>query len=148
MKKVLFIITLILTIISASVGQPPLGLPSANQTPDIIISVSTLNTDLVYKVNGRDRRLYQSYLGSKLDNISELKQARDAEHLAYATSGTDNLFEPAKRMTHNDGNPSLELEYVSHNIEKPDANITITSILLKDPEYRSEEHTSELQSRQ
>ena len=135
MKKVLFIITLILTIISASVGQPPLGPPSANQPPDIIISVSTLNTDLVYKVNGRDRRLYQSYLGSKLDNISELKQARDAEHLAYATSGTDNLFEPAIRMTHNDGNPSLELKYVSHNIEKPDTNITITSILLKDPEY-------------
>ena len=135
MKKVLFIITLIFTIFSASVGQPPLGPPSANQPPDIIISVSTLNTDLVYKVNGRDRRLYQSYLGSKLDNISELRQARDAEHLAYATSGTDNLFEPAIRMIHNDGNPSLELKYVSHNIEKPDTNITITSILLKDPEY-------------
>jgi alpha-galactosidase len=135
MKKVLFIITLIFTIFSASVGQPPLGPPSANQPPDIIISVSTLNTDLVYKVNVRDRRLYQSYLGSKLDNISELRQARDVEHLAYATSGTDNLFEPAIRMTHNDGNPSLELKYVSHNIEKPDTNITITSILLKDPEY-------------
>ena len=38
-------------------------------------------------------------------------------------------------MTHNDGNPSLELKYVSHTAEKPDANITITHILLKDPEY-------------
>ena len=67
--------------------------------------------------------------------MDDLKQVRDAGHPAYATFGTDNLFEPAIRMTHNDGNPSLELKYVSHNIEKPDANITITNILLKDPEY-------------
>jgi alpha-galactosidase len=111
-------------------GQPP-----ANQQPDIIISVSTLNTDLVYKVSGRDGRLYQAYLGSKLNNITDLKQPGNEVHLAYPTFGTDNLFEPAIRMTHSDGNPSLELKYVSHNIEKPDANITITNILLKDPEY-------------
>jgi alpha-galactosidase len=135
MKKLLFLIILICTISSVSMGQPPLGPPPANQPPDIIISISTLNTNLVYKVSGRDGRLYQSYLGSRLDNISDLKQARDAEHLAYPTFGTDNLFEPAIRMTHNDGNPSLELKYVSHNIEKPDPNITITNILLKDPEY-------------
>jgi alpha-galactosidase len=60
---------------------------------------------------------------------------RDAGHLAYATFGTDNLFEPAIRISHNDGNPSLELKYVSHITEKPEANITITNILLKDPEY-------------
>ena len=57
---------------------------------------------------------------TKLNNPDDLKQLRDAGHLAYATFGTDNLFEPAFRMTHNDGNPSLELKYVSHNIEKPD----------------------------
>jgi alpha-galactosidase len=38
-------------------------------------------------------------------------------------------------MTHNDNNPSLELKYVSHHIEKQDANVTITNILLKDTEY-------------
>ena len=135
MKKLLLLITLICTIISVSVGQPPMGSLQANQQPDVIISVSTLNTDLIYKVSGRDGRLYQSYLGSRLDNISELKLARNTEHLAYATFGTDNLFEPAIRMTHIDGNPSLELRYVSHNIEKTDANVTITNILLKDPEY-------------
>jgi alpha-galactosidase len=135
MKKLLLLITSICTIISVSVGQPPMGPPQANQQPDVIISVSTLNTDLIYKVSGRDGRLYQAYLGSRLDNISELKLARNTEHLAYAAFGTDNLFEPAIRMTHNDGNPSLELKYVSHNIEKTDANVTITNILLKDPEY-------------
>ena len=118
-----------------SIGQPPAGQPQANQTPDVIIAAGTSNTDLVYKVNGRDGRLYQSYLGAKLVNTAVLSQLRDAGHLAYATFGTDNLFEPAIRMTHNDGNPSLELKYVSHNTEKPDANVTITHILLKDPEY-------------
>jgi Zn-dependent membrane protease YugP len=55
--------------------------------------------------------------------------------VAYITSGTDNLFEPAIRITHNDGNPSLELNYVSHQIEKPEENVTITHIRLKDNQY-------------
>jgi alpha-galactosidase len=135
MKKLLNFIILIFTTSYLSVGQPPSGQTQGNQTPDVIIATGTLNTDLVYKVNSRDGRLYQLYLGSKLTNLTGLVQLRDASHLAYATFGTDNLFEPAIRMTHNDGNPSLELKYISHNTEKPDANITITHILLKDPEY-------------
>ena len=135
MKNIFLLITLIFTISFGTLGQPPIGQPPVNQPPDIFIPISTLNTDLVFKVNGRDGRLYQVYLGSKLDNISELKFARNADHIAYATFGTDNLFEPAVRMTHSDGNPSLELKYVNHNIEKPDGNLTITNILLKDPEY-------------
>ena len=135
MKKLFFLITFICINIHISFGQPPMGPPQANQQPDVIIPISTLNTDLIYKVSGRDGRLYQAYLGSKLGNISDLKLARNVEHLAYATFGTDNLFEPAIRMTHNDGNPSLELKYVSHNIEKPDDNVTVTNILMKDPVY-------------
>jgi len=135
MKKLLFSIILILTINYVSVGQAPMGQPQGKQTPDVYIATGTLHTDLIYKVSGRDGRLYQSYLGTKLDNIAILNQVVDAGHPAYATFGTDNLFEPAIRMTHNDGNPSLELKYVSNNVEKPNANITITHILLKDPEY-------------
>jgi alpha-galactosidase len=135
MKKLLFSIILIAAISSESTGQFSSARPQTSQVPDILITVSTLNTDLVYKVNGRDGRLYQLYLGARLVNTSGLNQLRDAGHLAYATFGTDNLFEPAIRLTHNDGNPSLELKYVSHNTEKQDANITITRILLKDPEY-------------
>src|SRR5664280_362400 len=135
MNNLLLIIVLVFSFSFVSLGQPPIGQPPANQPPDIFIPISTLNTDLVFKVNGRDGRLYQVYLGSKLSNISELKLARNADHIAYATFGTDNLFEPAVRMTHSDGNPSLELKYVNHNIEKPNGNLTITNILLKDPEY-------------
>ncbi len=135
MKKLLFLIIVIFTISYLSMGQPLIGQSQATQTQDVFIAVGTLNTDLVYKVSGKDGRLYQVYIGTKLGSIDDLKNVRDAGHPAYATFGTDNLFEPAIRMTHNDGNPSLELKYISHNIEKTDANITITNIILKDPEY-------------
>jgi alpha-galactosidase len=140
MKKLFALIILLCLAGFVTFGQDPIGPPPGEppqmkQPPDILISAGTNNNDLIYRVSGRDGRLYQAYLGIKLRNIDDLKQTRDAGHLAYATFGTDNLFEPAIRMTHNDGNPSLELKYVNHNIEKPDANITITSILLKDPEY-------------
>jgi len=108
------------------------------ESDNLLIPAGTKNTDLIYRVNGTDGRLYQAYLGVKLGNIDDLKLNRDGDHLAYATFGTDNLFEPAIRMTHNDGNPSLELKYVSHNIEKPDADIIQTNIHLKDPQYPAE----------
>lgn len=140
MKKLLFFILLICQVNFASNGQdptvPPPGIsPQIKQSSDIIILIGTKNTDLIYMVNGRDGRLYQAYLGMKLRSIDDLKQMRDVNHLAYATFGTDNLFEPAIRMTHLDGNPSLELKYIRHTVEKLEADITITNILLKDPEY-------------
>jgi alpha-galactosidase len=107
----------------------------AQQKSDTYIVVGTKNTEIIYKINGSDGRLYQAYLGSRLENPDNLKQARDAGHLAYATFGTDNLFEPAIRATHNDGNPSLELMYISNQTEKIDANVTLTKIFLKDPVY-------------
>ena len=140
MKKLLTLIILLCLTCFASFGQDPNGPPPGEpprmkQTTDILIPSGTNNTELIYRVSGRDGRLYQAYLGVKLRNMDDLKEMRDAGHLAYPTFGTDNLFEPAIRMTHNDGNPSLELKYISHNVERPDANITITNILLKDPEY-------------
>ena len=33
---------------------------------------------------------------------------------AYTSSGTRNLLEPAIQVIHADGNPSLDLKYVSH----------------------------------
>ena len=140
MKKLPTLIILLCLTCFASFGQDPVAPPPGEpprmkQTTDILIPSGTKNTDLIYRVSGRDGRLFQAYLGVKLRNMDDLKEMRDAGHLAYPTFGTDNLFEPAIRMTHNDGNPSLELKYVSHNVERPDANIIITNILLKDPEY-------------
>lgn len=140
MKKLMTILMILCTVYCVSVGQDPAISAGTDhslikQNTDILIPVTTKNTDLIFRVNAGDGRLYQAYLGMKLGNTEALKQVKDAGHPAYATFGTDNLFEPAIRMTHNDGNPSLELKYVSHQTEKPEANITITNILLRDPEY-------------
>ncbi|MBN2814643.1 MAG: alpha-galactosidase [Bacteroidales bacterium] len=98
------------------------------------IHVGTRHTDLIFKV-GNDGRLYKAYLGTKLSDNTAFATSRTPGHLAYITAGTDNLFEPAIRVTHTDGNPSLELKYVSHTTDNLTANITHTRIVLKDDEY-------------
>lgn len=95
--------------------------------------ISTSETDLVYKV-GQNGRVYQSYLGPKLKN------AQDFEHLgfegeAYITHGLEDYFEPAIRVLHNDGNPSLMLKYVSHEVEPKPNSVIRTTILLADDKY-------------
>lgn len=115
-----------------------------------MIRIETENTALVFKV-GIDQKLYQTYIGTKLINSSEYEAVSkentkkfvindgnpliDLRHSAYPTFGTNNLFEPAIRITHNDGNPSLELEYQNHSTQKIDDNCIETIIHLKDPQY-------------
>ena len=114
------------------------------------IKIETQSTALILKA-GKNGLLYQSYLGTKLEGDSgynELSKENtksfvindgnpivNLRHQAYPTFGTENLFEPAIRMTHNDGNPSLELIYIGHRTEKLDANTTETIIQLKDQMY-------------
>lgn len=95
------------------------------------IIIETKNSLLVLSV-GSNQRLTQSYLGKKLPaaEYEQLKGGREA----YLTAGMENQLEPAIRMIHNDGNPSLELLYVSHTIANS-ANISRTAITLKDPVY-------------
>lgn len=100
-------------------------------TPDIIISTS--GTTLVYGI-GKDKHLKQSYLGAKLEHFKDLSLNKDSPEV-YATAGTTNLFEPAIRAVHADGNPSLDLEYISHRTVHPDSNVTETVILLRDSHY-------------
>ena len=81
------------------------GVVSVCGAPNEFIRIGTNSTDLIFKV-GKNGRLYQSYLGQKLQNESEfgyLKQGREA----YLTHGMEDYFEPAIRVLHNDGNPSL-----------------------------------------
>ena len=115
-----------------------------------MIRIETENAALVFKV-GKDQKLYQTYIGTKLINSSEYEAVSrentknfvvndgnpliDLRHSAYPTFGTTNLFEPAIRITHNDGNPSLELEYQNHSTQKLDDNCIETIIQLKDPQY-------------
>ncbi len=142
MKKFLHLIVILCSLCIVSAGQDPAGSPPAGQqlqqNPDHIIHITTQNISLVLRVNGRDGRLYQTYFGAKLKDSDIPGQTRDAGHPAYATFGTDNLFEPAVRATHNDGNPSLELKYVNHSVQTSvdgENNVTHSKIFLKDPEY-------------
>lgn len=101
--------------------------PAFAQSKQIVIETS--HSALVLNVGG-NQRVLQSYLGKKLTPAAYPSGGREA----YLTAGMENQFEPAIRMVHNDGNPSLELKYVSHNTTKA-ADMVQTDILLKDPVY-------------
>lgn len=96
------------------------------------IVIETEKISLIFTV-GDHGRLYQSYLGNKLSPASKALLA-PGHGEAYVPSGGDNLFEPAVRMIHADGNPSLELVYESHTV-KNESGYTTTSIVLKDMVY-------------
>ncbi|HLN71855.1 MAG TPA: alpha-galactosidase [Prolixibacteraceae bacterium] len=96
------------------------------------IVIETKHTALVYSV-AKNKKLNQVYLGEKLNNAADYQLQRNT-HEAYPSAGTDNLFEPAIRMLHNDGNPSLELLFAGEKTVR-DGNVTSTAITLKDPVY-------------
>ena len=95
-----------------------------------VIPITTDNVSLIYKVDDKNGRLYQSYLGRKLSFDSDIAQLPLGNE-AYLTHG----FEPAIRVLHNDGNPSLLLKYVSHQSKQLQSGANETVILLKDDKY-------------
>lgn len=111
-----------------------------------VITVSTNNTILVFETD-TDSTLLTTYIGRKLKNVTEYPTIKTLDKFkpgnddlynkreAYTTSGSLNLLEPALSVTHSNGDKSLVLHYVSHEVEHPDDNQTITKILLKDDQY-------------
>lgn len=114
---------------------------SAQQTQVII---ETASNALVLAANNKGE-LNTNYFGKKLShkeeyaNIpSQYRQGQDYTGMlasAYASSGSRNLLEPAITVTHSDGNNSLDLRYISHEVQQIDANVQQLSIVLKDPVY-------------
>jgi alpha-galactosidase len=96
------------------------------------ISLQTKNTSLVLTV-GSNNRLYQSYLGPRLASPADVEKLSGGREV-YLTAGMENQFEPAIRLVHDDGNPSLELKYVTHTTQQ-DGDIFTTRIVLKDAVY-------------
>ena len=109
------------------------------------IRISTDRTDLVLQV-GDNGRLYQSYFGERLLNESDLKELGWSVHPAsdgsvsrrgwevYSGSGNEDFFEPALAVTHNDGNPSTWLYYVSSSSHPVEGGVQ-TDIQLRDDKY-------------
>jgi alpha-galactosidase len=110
------------------------GHPVANAQTGNQIVIATKNTTLVLKV-GANNRVYQAYLGKRFLKQDDNSIIPNSRHEAYITGGMEDLLQPAIRLIHSDGNPSLELRYVSHTTKNLDENISETNILLQDPKY-------------
>ncbi|WP_230688341.1 alpha-galactosidase [Hymenobacter jeongseonensis] len=106
----------------------------AQSTPPI--HIETEHVSLVLAV-GDKQHVYQTYLGPKLAAADH--QLLPNRHEAYVTAGTTNLFEPAIRVIHTDGNPSLDLAFADVKVQKPLGNVrgdaTTTTVHLRDPKY-------------
>lgn len=110
-----------------------------------VIRISTDQTDLILKV-GENGRLYQTYLGEKLLHEADVNRFSWDIHAGsdgsisqrgwevYSGSGNEDYFEPAVAITHNDGNNSTYLYYVSSSTSPVEGG-TQTTINLRDDKY-------------
>lgn len=120
MKKLL-ILFLTLFVAGAYAAEKPL------------IRIHTDQTDLVYRVDDRGR-LCQSYLGTAFHDATDLALLPAGDE-ALTTYGSKDYFTPALRLTHNDGNTSLQLTYVSHEVRSLGEGVSETTIRLRDEVY-------------
>ena len=104
----------------------------AQQTSDIVIE--TAHSALVLR-QGKDHHVFQQYFGEKLDHPGDYEALPEGTHQAYISAGMTDLFTPAIRMVHADGNPSLDLQFVKISRTKQSDDVTSTVIELKDPVY-------------
>lgn len=98
------------------------------------IIIQTFGTALVYNVTD-DKKLHQTYFGEALQNTDEYNKIHPISIDAFVQGDMNVVREPAIQVTHSDNNPSVQLLFSDVSIEKPEANITITHIHLKDPVY-------------
>lgn len=120
------------------------SIPLRSAAQSVIIPIETQNNALVLQTD-TSKHLGTIYFGKKLTNSNEYlqvpalyKQTPDYTGVlnsAYTSSGSRNLVEPAISVTHADGNNSLDLRYVSHDLKQIDNNVSLLSIVLKDPVY-------------
>ncbi|PTR01553.1 alpha-galactosidase [Mucilaginibacter yixingensis] len=121
-KKIGCIFTFILSASTAVVGQ--------NKEP---IVIATNNSALVLSI-GANQRVYQNYLGKRLINKQDYALIPQGRYEAYITGGMEDQFQPAVKVTHADGNPSLELQYVTQHVTQTE-DLVETVIELKDARY-------------
>lgn len=120
------------------------GTPIFAQKQPLVIPIETSQNALVLQTD-EALHLGITYFGKKLNSVAEYKaiplqnQQKDGNagiyNSAYTPAGSWSVSEPALQITHADGNKSLDLVYVSHEVKKENDNVTLTSIVLKDPVY-------------
>lgn len=108
------------------------------------IPVITQKTAIVLQVEP-NKDVHIIYFGEKLKDVEEYKNApggyrqtddyTDILSSPYMPSGSRNLFEPAISVKHADGNQSLDLRYLSHEVKQIDDNVSLLSVVMKDPVY-------------
>ena len=130
MKKILF------------AGALTLAALQMNAEESKVIRISTDQTDLILKV-GENGRLYQTYLGEKLLHEADVNRFSWDIHAGsdgsisqrgWEVYGNEDYFEPAVAITHNDGNTSTYLYYVSSSTSPVEGG-TQTTINLRDDKY-------------
>lgn len=119
-------------------------LSSQVNAQNVNISIETRNNALVLQADDK-KNLNTIYFGKKLSSSAEyemipsqFKQSSEYTSVlnsAYTASGSKSLLEPAITVTHSDGNNSLDLRYVSHSVKKESDDVSLLSIILKDPVY-------------
>src|SRR6185437_9006693 len=103
------------------------------------ITINTSNTSLIFKVDG-NHQLQQSWFGAKF-NSGNMPDSMDYKALpsngnpGFPGGGMGYVFEPAIQVTHADGNPSLQLNFVESTVEQENDDVSVTHIKLKDPVY-------------
>ena len=128
--------SLLLTVSTFSIDQ--------SIAQSVTIPVETAHQILVLG-SDKNKDLHCIYLGKKLASGAEYgavpdvyRQSHDYTGLlnsAYTPSGSRNLAEPAITVTHADGNNSLDLRYVSHQVSRIGDNISLLTVVLRDPVY-------------
>jgi len=111
-----------------------------------VITIESADYAIVMQ-DDQHKRLRQVYFGKKLTDKSEYSAIaqtlryngtnEDVFNHCYTPSGTWNIAEPALQVVHADGNPSTELQYVAHQAQQIDQNVSITTIDLIDPLYKT-----------
>ncbi len=103
---------------------------------DSVIRVGTQRTDLILRVTP-EGKLTQAYLGPRLLNAADWQQIpAGVGKEVYFAYGSNDYFEPAIRVTHADGHPGMQLDYVSHEVmPQTDPNVRLTVVTLRDKVY-------------
>lgn len=118
-------------------------LTASSQQP-ATIAIETKDHAMVMQT-GKESRLAIIHFGKKLEAVSDYSTIAAQYRLdddnnainnnAYTPAGTWNLMEPAIQVVHGDGNTSFELKYISHDIMKIDDNVSLATVILRDPLY-------------